>query len=119
MVIKYLQRSKKNISYTPDKEVNDFELCRFNSESGFQKDGTPITISIHRTRSMASSVNESVPTGFIYRQPAYVSVLIKMGSDILYSANLNGSSWALSIRYQSNFLRRGDKKLNLIHPLEL
>jgi hypothetical protein len=101
---------QKNISYTPDKEVNDFELCRFNSESGFQKDGTPITISIHRTRSMASSVNESVPTGFIYRQPAYVSVLIKMGSDILYSANLNVAQLGSLNSLPVKFFEKGDKK---------
>ena len=83
-----MEESRMTLNFSPDKEGNNQEVCKFSSRNGFSESSESINISIKKKGSTNRVSNASAKTGYVYRVPAMADVEIKQGKTILWKGTL-------------------------------
>lgn len=78
----------KEFYFSPDREGNNQEICKFSSRDGFSETSESISISIKKKNNASKVSNTSGKTGYVYRIPAMADVEIKQGKTSLWKGTM-------------------------------
>ena len=101
---------RKTFVFYPDKEGN-IEVFRFSEREGFSDSGEPVLATVNRRYSgIKQDVAENSKSGFVYRQPAVVSVEIKQGKKSFCSESMEVAQLGSLMKLPAGLFDKSDFK---------
>lgn len=105
-----IETQRATFAFSPDKEGNNQEVCKFSSKNGFSESGEAITISIKKKSVNTKVNNTSGKTGYVYRVPAMADVEIKMGKTVFWKSTLEIPQLGTTESLPAGFFDKNDLK---------
>lgn len=100
----------KTFTFYPDKEGN-IEVFRFSEREGFSDSGEPVSATVNRRYSgIKQDAAEHSKSGFVYRQPAVVSVEIKHGKKSFCSESMEVAQLGSLMKLPAGLFDKSDFK---------
>lgn len=101
---------RKTFVFYPDKEGN-IEVFRFSEREGFSDSGEPVLATVNRRYSgIKQDAAENSKSGFVYRQPAVVSVEIKQGKKSFCSESMEVAQLGSLMKLPAGLFDKSDFK---------
>lgn len=101
---------RKTFVFYPDKEGN-IEVFRFSEREGFSDSGEPVLATVNRRYSgIKQDTAENSKSGFVYRQPAVVSVEIKQGKKSFCSESMEVAQLGSLMKLPAGLFDKSDFK---------
>lgn len=101
---------RKTFVFYPDKEGN-IEVFRFSEREGFSDNGEPVLATVNRRYSgIKQDAAENSKSGFVYRQPAVVSVEIKQGKKSFCSESMEVAQLGSLMKLPAGLFDKSDFK---------
>lgn len=101
---------RKTFVFYPDKEGN-IEVFRFSEREGFSDSGEPVLATVNRRYSgIKQDAAENSRSGFVYRQPAVVSVEIKQGKKSFCSESMEVAQLGSLMKLPAGLFDKSDFK---------
>ncbi|MCQ2208490.1 MAG: DUF4831 family protein [Paludibacteraceae bacterium] len=101
---------RMTFSFSPDKEGNNQEVCKFSARNGFGESSEAISISIKKKYATNKVSNTSGKTGYVYRVPALADVEIKQGKNTLWKGTLEIAQLGSTENLPAGFFEKNDLK---------
>ncbi|MBO4332339.1 MAG: DUF4831 family protein [Paludibacteraceae bacterium] len=105
-----VEETRMTFMFSPDKEGNNQEVCKFSSRNGFAESGDALTISIKKKGNTNRVSNASGKTGYVYRIPAMADVEVKQGKNTLWKGTFAIPQLGTTESLPAGFFDKNDLK---------
>ena len=106
----YTENVKMTFTFTPDKEGNNQEICKFSARNGFEEVSESINISIKKKNNASKVSNPSGKSGYVYRIPAIAEIDIKQGKKSIWKGTMEIPQLGTTESLPAGFFDKNDLK---------